>query len=228
MDDLNEVTNAIEILVDDLLLKEEAMNLTKTDPEFAQLMEDYKNGIFIFKLQEEEVWSKVKFDSADVYNYWEEHKANYTWPERISFSEIFATKDSSIQKYYQMLLEGASFDSLATLYTERRDKKKDGGFYGLQAVDYNSTYEEANKIPEVGQYTEPFSFGGGFVILKLEQRDPAREKTFEEAKAEVSGEYQEMLSKKLENDYITSLKNRYEPEYDYDELENAFKTNEDN
>lgn len=228
MDDINEVTNAINILVDDLLLKEEAMNLTKSDPEFAQLMEDYKNGIFIFKLQEEEVWSKVKFDSADVYNYWEKHKENYTWPERISFSEIFSTKDTSIQKYYQMLLDGASFDSLATLYTERRDKKKDGGFYGLQAVDFNGTYEEANKIPEVGQYTEPFNFGGGFVILKLEQREPAREKTFEEAKAEVSGEYQEMLSKKLENDYITSLKNRYEPEYDYDELENAFKTNKDN
>jgi peptidyl-prolyl cis-trans isomerase SurA len=228
MDDIDEVTNAIDILTEDLLLKEEALHLTQSDPEFAQLMDDYKNGIFIFKLQEEEVWSKVKFDSSDVYNYWSENKGKYTWPERISFSEIYSTQDSSIQKYYQMLLEGAPFDSLAALYTERTGKKNDSGFYGLQTVDFNSTYEEANKIPEVGQYSEPFSFSGGYVILKLEQRDPVSEKTFEEAKAEVSGQYQEMLSKKLENDYITSLKNRYQPEYNYEELENAFKTDEDN
>ena len=223
MDDKVEVTNAINILAEDLLLKEEAKNLDKTDPEFAQLMEDYKDGIFIFKLQEEEVWSKVRIDSADVYNYWSQNKDKYSWPERISFSEIFSRKDSVIQVYYDMLQDGAKFDSLAGSFTERIPKKKENGFYPLQPVDFNESYVEANKIPEVGQFTVPFSFGDGFVIFKLEERQAARLKTFEEAKAEVSGEYQEMLSKKLENDYIESLDNRYKPKVYYDELEYAFK-----
>jgi peptidyl-prolyl cis-trans isomerase SurA len=228
MDDEVEVTNAINILVEDMLLKEEALNLTKTDPEFAQLMNDYKDGIFIFKLQEEEVWSRVKVDSADVYNYWNENKEKYSWPERISFSEIFTTKDSLIQMYYDMLEGGTSFESVAGTYTERGSKKKENGYYGLQPVDFNEYYQEANKIPEVGQYTVPFAFSGGFVIFKLEDRQAARLKTFEEAKAEVSGEYQEMFSKKLENDYIESLDKRYKPEIFYDELQNAFKLDKDN
>ena len=74
----------------------------------------------------------------------------------------------------------------------------------------------------------PFAFSGGFVIFKLEDRQAARLKTFEEAKAEVSGEYQEMFSKKLENDYIESLDKRYKPEIFYDELEYAFKLDKDN
>ncbi|MCW8803812.1 MAG: peptidylprolyl isomerase [Ignavibacteriaceae bacterium] len=223
MDNPVEVTNAINILAEDMLLEEEAMNLDKTDPEFAQLMDDYRDGIFIFKIQEDEVWNKVKIDSADVYNYWNSNKEKYSWPDRISFSEIFSTKDSLIQKYYSMLNEGASFDSIAALYTERLSKKKDKGRYELQAVDFSDFYKEANKISNVGSYSEPSVFAGGFSIFKLNERIPAREKTFDEAKAEVSGEYQEMMSKKLENDYLTSLDKRYKPKVYYDKLENAFK-----
>ena len=223
MDDAVEVANAINILAEDMLLEEEAMNLDKTNPEFAQLMNDYRDGIFIFKIQEEEVWNKVKIDSADVYNYWDTNKDKYTWLERISFTEIFSTKDSLIKAYYAMLQEGASFDSIAALYTERSAKKKDRGFYDLQSVDHSDFYKEANKISAVGSYTEPVAFAGGYSIFKLNDRQPARTKTFEEAKAEVSGEYQEMLSKKLENDYLTSLKNRYKPKVYYDKLQNAFK-----
>jgi len=223
MDDPAEVTNAVNILAEDMLLDEEAMNLDKTEPEFAQLMNDYRDGIFIFKIQEEEVWNKVKIDSADVYNYWNSNKEKYSWPDRISFSEIYSTKDSLIKSYYSMLNAGASFDSLAALYTERPAKKKDNGYYDLQSVDFSDFYKEANKISNVGSYTEPVVFSGGYSIFKLHDRQPARTKTFEEAKAEVSGEYQEMLSKKLENDYLTSLDKRYKPKVYYDKLENAFK-----
>ena len=228
MDKEAEVRNAINVLAEDMLLEEEAMNLDKTDPEFAQLMDDYRDGIFIFKIQEEEVWNKVKMDSADVYNYWNENKEKYSWPERISFSEIFSTKDSLINKYYDMLNNGAAFDSIAALYTERSAKKKDKGYYELKDVDFNDFYKEANKISDVGTYTKPEVFAGGYAIFKLNDRQPARLKTYEEAKAEVSGEYQEMLSKKLENDYITSLENRYKPQIYYDKLEDAFKQETNN
>ncbi|MCL4279709.1 MAG: peptidyl-prolyl cis-trans isomerase, partial [Ignavibacteriaceae bacterium] len=81
----------------------------------------------------------------------------------------------------------------------------------LQAVDYTDVYKEANKIANAGDYSQPTAFSGGFVMFKLNDRQPARIKTFEEAKAEVSGEYQEMISKKLENDYLVNLEKRYEP-----------------
>jgi peptidyl-prolyl cis-trans isomerase SurA len=228
MDKETDVRNAINVLAEDMLLEEEAMNLDKTDPEFAQLMDDYRDGIFIFKIQEDEVWNKVKMDSADVYNYWNENREKYSWPERISFSEIFSAKDSLINAYYDMLNNGAAFDSIAALYTERPAKKKDKGYYELKDIAFNDFYKEANKIADVGSYAKPEAFSGGYVIFKLNDRQPARLKTYEEAKAEVSGEYQEMLSKKLENDYITGLENRYKPKIYYDKLEDAFKQETNN
>ncbi|MBT8377798.1 MAG: peptidylprolyl isomerase [Ignavibacteria bacterium] len=224
MDKKEDVKLAINAVTEDIILEEAAFHLPETNSEFAALMNDYRDGIFIFKIQEEEVWDKLKIDSVDVYNFWEENKDNYSWPERISFSEIFSTKDSIINKYYNMLEDGAEFDSLAALYTERPGKKEAKGFYELQDVNFSDFSKEANKIETVSKYSKPVPFAGGYSIFKLNDRQPARLKSFEEAKAEASGEYQEMMSKKLESDYIKSLEKRYEPEMDYDVLEKAFST----
>ena len=219
----DEVINAVNKVSEDLLKEEEALNLDKVNPQFASLMNDYRDGIYIFKLQEEEVWNNVNIDSASVYNYWKANNENYTKPEMISFSEIFSLNDSLINIYYESLQEGASFDSLANIYTERPGKKETSGFYELQDVEFSDFSKEANKLENAGDYSEPVSFSGGYAIFKLNERQPAGLKTFEEAKAEVSGEYQEMESKRLEEKYINGLNNRYNPVIFYDELEKAFK-----
>ncbi len=119
-----------------------------------------------------------------------------------------------------------SFDSLANLYTERPGKKETAGLYELQEVDFSDFSKEANKIEIVGSYSQPVLFSGGYSIFKLNERKPAGIKTFPEAKAEVSGEYQELESKRLEKEYINSLNNRYNPVIFYDQLEKAFKRNQ--
>ena len=219
----DEVINVVNKVSEDLLKEEEALNLDKVNPQFASLMNDYRDGIYIFKLQEEEVWNKVNIDSAGVYNYWNANNENYTKPEMISFSEIFSLNDSLINIYYASLQEGASFDSLANIYTERPGKKETSGFYELQDVEFSDFSKEANKLENAGDYSEPVPFSGGYAVFKLNERQPAGLKTFEEAKAEVSGEYQEMESKRLEDEYINGLNNRYNPVIFYDELEKAFK-----
>ncbi len=228
MDKREEIMLAVNAVAEDLILEEAALHLPETSGEFAALMDDYRDGIFIFKIQEEEVWNKLKIDSVDVFNFWEQNQEKYSWPERISFSEIFSTKDSLINKYYEMLEAGAEFDSIATLYTERPGKKEVKGFYELQDINFSDFSKEANQIQKVGEFSKPVPFAGGYSIFKLNDRQPERLKTFEEAKAEASGEYQEMLSKKLESDYIKSLEERYEPELNYDILDKAFKSRSDN
>jgi peptidyl-prolyl cis-trans isomerase SurA len=219
------LTKAIEKVSGDCLLEEEAINLEKTDKEFASLMEDYKNGIFIFKLQEEEVWSKIQLDSAKVYEHYMATKDNYVWPDRVSFSEIYSRKDSLINHYHDLLKEGADFDTLAAKFTERAGYKEKRGVYPLAAITTSKLYEEANKLEKPGDYTEVLVNAGGFSILKLISKESSRPKTFEEARAEVSGSLQEIESKRLEQAYVERLKKRYAPVVFYEELEKAFSEN---
>src|SRR5690606_8418947 len=123
---------------------------------------------------------------------------------------------------YSILENGEVFDSVASEYTERPGYKEKAGSFGLVDANSSTLAEAANKLKKPGDYTKPFATTGGFSIIKLNAKEPSRLKTFEEAKAEVSGSYQETESKRLDQAYIESLKKRYEPEYHYEELEKAF------
>ena len=123
-----------------------------------------------------------------------------------------------------MLKSNENFDSLAAK-TERAQLKAKNGKYDLQVVGSTEFSKIVNGLNNVGDYTEPIQNPGGFSILRLDVKEPARLKTFEEARAEVSGAFQEYESKRLENEYIDSLKKKYTPVFYYDELRNAFKQN---
>jgi peptidyl-prolyl cis-trans isomerase SurA len=207
----------------DYVLDEEALNLEKTNAEFASLMEDYRNGIFIFKLQDDEVWSKINLDSTKLFSYYNETKNNYIFPDRINFSEIFSRKDSLIHHYYDLLKKGENFDSVAAKFTERPGYAEKAGNYGLMEINSSPLALEANKLKISGEYSSPFADAGGFSIVKLFTKEPSRLKTFDEAKAEVSGAFQESESKRLEQDYIDKLKSKYKAVIHYDNLEQAFK-----
>ncbi len=222
--DANVLNSAIDKIAGDSLLAVAALHLDETDPEFAALMDDYKNGIYVFKLQDDEVWSQINADSSKLYDYFQKTKDNYNWPDRINFSEIFSKNDSLIHIYYNDLQNGADFDSLATRFTERPQMKEKAGNYGLVAVDYSTLATKTNELLTTpGSYSEPFAYSGGYSIVKLVAKDAARPKTFEEAKAEVSGAYQDAESKRLEKNYLDGLKKRYDPQLFYDKLEEAFK-----
>ncbi len=210
----------------DLALDYEALVLDKYFDEFASLMEDYRDGIYIFKLQDEQVWSKIELDSSRLYNYWNAHKDKYRWNDRIEIAEIYSASDSLIKVYHNMLKSGVEFDSVAAKYTERPGFKEKNGRFSLSDVNSFELNMEANKY-QVGQYSSPFPFStGGYSIVKVLAKDPARIKTFEEAKAEVSGAFQEEESKRLENEYIEYLNAKYKPQYNYDDLSKAFKSAE--
>jgi peptidyl-prolyl cis-trans isomerase SurA len=219
------LNNVIEKDGANAVLAEEASDLDKTDPEFASLMQDYRNGIYIFKLQDDEVWSKIVIDSIGLQNYYLQNKEKFKWPDRVKYQEIFSRKDSLINLYYDMLTRGESFDSLAVKYTERTGAmgKTNAGMSDFVDLS-NPAAETAYKL-DPGNYSKPFKNGTGWSIVKLIAKDPAHQKTFEEAKAEVSGMYQESESKRLEADYLASLKKMYHPEINYNKLEEAFKSN---
>jgi peptidyl-prolyl cis-trans isomerase SurA len=223
---MESLTSALNKISSDYLLEEEAIHLEESNKEFAALMEDYKNGIYIFKLQEDEVWNKVQVDSTKLYEFYQNTKENYKWPDRVSYSEIFSKKDSVINHYYSLLQKGENFDSLAVHYTERIGYKEKAGNFGLQDIASSKLAEEASKLQKPGEYTAPIQTTSGYSIVRLNDKESARLKTFEEAKAEVSGAFQEFESKRLEQVYLENLKKKYEPELYFDKLEEAFKSSQ--
>lgn len=213
--------NMIDRVSEDLLLAEAVEYLPAKYPQFAELMDEYRNGILIFKLQEEEVWNKIQLDENKLRDYWEKNKEKFQWPDRVEYAEIFVKSDSLANEIYKMLKAGEEFDSMAAKYTERPSFKEKFGRHGIKPVLDNALSQKADQLKE-GEFSEPFKNTNGYSIVKLIKKHPAGLKTFEEALPEVSGAVQEIESKRLENDYIEFLKSNYKPRIYYDRLSKAF------
>ncbi len=216
-------TRGTDAFAAETLLEKEAMGLEKTDSTFKQLLDDYRNGIYIFKLQQEEVWNKMKVDTNEVKKYFEAHRDKYKYPDRVEFYEIFTKSDSLAKKYYNEIQNGADFKELAKKYTERFGYKQKSGHFDLTPVRSSMMANYAFKLKHPGDVSKPFKSGKGWSIVMLVKKDPAHLKTYAEAKPEVMSDYQEALSKQLEEAYVQSLRKRYHPEYYYDVLKEAFK-----
>lgn len=189
--------------------------------QFSELMEEYKNGILIFKLQEEEVWNKIEVNEEKLKAHYDATKEKYQWTDRVEYAEIFVQTDSLAKEIYQKYKSGEEFDTLAAQYTERPGYKEKHGHHGIKAVLDNQLSMKADQLKE-GQVAEPIAHTNGFSIVKLIKKYPAGQKTFEEALPEVSGSLQELESKRLEKEYLDFLKSNYKPEINYDKLDKAF------
>jgi peptidyl-prolyl cis-trans isomerase SurA len=60
-----------------------------------------------------------------------------------------------------------------------------------------------------GQISEPFFLKGNYAVVRLDGRDPARLKTFEEAGPEVSTAFQDFESKRIESLWLEELRKKY-------------------
>lgn len=214
---------SLKIYSSDLLIKEKALTYDNENPEFAKLIDEYEKGIYLFKILEEEVWSKISIDSAKVYSFWEQNKQNYKWKDRVEFKEIYCQTDSLMNQCYSLAASGANYDTLFSKYNQRTGYDNTPGYHGLVDIDFNELAKQSNELKNLGDISKPFRFDNGWSIVKLVKRDSARIKTFDEAKAEASSQLQESESKRLEDEYLNKLKKVYNPKLYYENLSKAFK-----
>jgi peptidyl-prolyl cis-trans isomerase SurA len=85
-----------EDFVKDMVLQYEKDRLDQKYPEFRYLMEEYHDGILLFNITDDKVWSKAVKDTVGLQQYYDLHKNNYKWQTRADVSK-YSTKDSSLE-----------------------------------------------------------------------------------------------------------------------------------
>jgi len=179
-----------------------------TYPEFDSLMRQYTNGILIYSLEQKNVWEKVASTDSVLKPYYFDHINKYYWPSRVDLSEIQVLSDSLANFICDSLKAGGNFDSLAANYTKRAGMAEKDGHWGLLADSANALSIAAFKMKE-GEFSKPIRFENGYSIIRVNEFVPSAPKTFEEARAEVSSDYQDAESKIIQNEWLDGLKKRF-------------------
>jgi peptidyl-prolyl cis-trans isomerase SurA len=78
-------------------------NLENEFPEFANVMEEYRDGLLLFDLMEKEIWDRSKTDTIGLQKFYDDHKMEHLWKKRVVATIISSTKMEEIKKALAML-----------------------------------------------------------------------------------------------------------------------------
>ncbi len=94
-------TKGEELINKELLAYENSL-LEQKYPEFRYLMEEYHDGILLFNITDNEVWSKAVKDTSGLKDYFSMHQGEYMWNERADVS-VYTLKDAGKLKEVKKL-----------------------------------------------------------------------------------------------------------------------------
>ncbi len=205
-----QMRSAIERAMELVLLQDLTKDLEKEYPDFARLMKEFHDGILLFRVENEEVWSKLRFDSARARAYYDTTKERYWTGKRYEVSEIYLLSKKKADSLYTLLRQQPQlFDSLAATKTHRRGYREKSGYWG--EVD-TKQHPLAQKIdaeqPKEGEILL-IPYERGYSIVLVHRILPPRQKTFEEAIPDFATRLQDQLQAELTQRWIAKLRKKF-------------------
>jgi peptidyl-prolyl cis-trans isomerase SurA len=198
----------IEKLLADYVLEYTAQNIKKESSDFTDIMKEYREGLMIYKLEQNNVWEKVSINDKALRVYYKKNKSRYKWGDRVDFSEIFVQSDSLAKMLIDSIHAGIEFDSIAAHHTKRVGMKQKLGRWGMKETKDDPLAQAAYTMEPGMVSKEPVKGRSGYSILLVHAKEPARDKTFEEASSEVTVQYQDQQTKSIEAAWVASLKKK--------------------
>jgi len=187
-----------ETYTKDKLYKTEEANLPNKYPEFKRLQQEYRDGILLFALTEQNVWMKAVQDTVGLKTYWEQNKSNFTAPDRVRVKEFSAYDSAAVQLVYDLLVQNKTLKHIDSVITK----------YQLKVKVYERTVLKTDANLGAELYSKPVGYISGirkdlnrFYCVQTLAFQPAGPKTFAEAKPEAITQYQNYLEKSW-NDHL--------------------------
>jgi peptidyl-prolyl cis-trans isomerase SurA len=199
---------AAEKLLGNYVLEYTSLNMESEAQDFTDIMKEYREGLMIYKIEQNNVWEKISINDKALRAYYKKNKSKYTWGNRVDFSEIYVPSDSLAKVLIDSINSGIEFDSIAARHTKRAGMKQKLGRWGMKETKDDQLAQAAFTMEPGKVSKEPVKSRSGYSILLVHAKESARGKTFEEASSEVTVQYQDQQTKSIEVAWIASLKKK--------------------
>ena len=190
-------TSALKLGEDKLLQLEDA-RLEEKHTAFRLLMKEYREGILLFEMTDQMVWSKAVKDTAGLAAYYESNKENFKWPERANVIMYTCSSPEIAKKTRKMLNAGKDKSTIAGELNQESQlnlQVQEGVF----AREDNALLDKTTW--KVG-ISEDIADNGQIVIVQFKEIIPPTIKKLDEARGMITSEYQTYL----EQQWITEMR----------------------
>jgi peptidyl-prolyl cis-trans isomerase SurA len=176
-------------------------NLENEFPDFAAVMDEYRDGLLLFDLMDKEIWQRSKTDTIGLSAFYDTQKEKHVWKTRIN-AEIFSSTNLDLMKKVLVMIHKNQ--------TSKEIKDKFNTKETVNVMAYEGIYEEgADALPkdtkmEIG-VSGITSKGDYYFITKVNKVIPSGYKTIDECKGKLVNDYQQFL----EQNWVTELKKEF-------------------
>lgn len=181
-----------------LLYHEE--NLENDNIEFANILNEYREGLLLFDLMENKIWNVVKDDTVGIEHYFQTNKAKYTWPLRIEATVATSPNKNSIGLVKNLFERGAEVPEIKN---ELNGKSQSVIF--TSGVMDNSHQSLPKGLDFKEGISKIYEHNNAFYVVNVLKVIPESYKTLAEARGQIVSDYQI----KVEEDWVASLYKKF-------------------
>ena len=181
------IMSKVDAAADAALSQYHAQELVKSNPDYRNLLNEYRDGMMLFEISNQRVWKAANKDTVGLERYFDQNRAKYAWDEPHFKGIILSAKNDTVLNLIKADLAKFGADTLTDalhnkygndIRMERMVVKKGENPY----ADY-AAFHVGDK-PERKGYTEFMILEGGVISQPQEMSD---------VRGAVTSDYQDVL-----------------------------------
>ena len=193
------------------LIAFEKTQLETKHPEFKALMKEYRDGILLFEISDQNIWTKAIKDTAGLKEFYNSNLDTWKWPNRINGTVYSSESKNTINKVKSMKLKKSlSNDSIMSILN------KDNLFnlkYENKIIDDFKKYGQTFDDLKMG-FNGPYNYEEKWVLIYIEDKLTSRNKELKEAEGIIVSAYQNYL----EDQWLSVLKDKHSISINFETL----------
>ncbi len=209
------VDQLYESFSDELVIDYEEARLPEKYPEFRYIYQEYHDGILLFDIMDQRVWSMAITDTAGLETYYKEHRKSYMWEERYDAFIVSCTQGADltgVRSAYKKIAKGKlDQDALNAKYCSNDTVPGITLTRHLVERGVNEMIDSQNGVKGPGPVIENEETSTFVIVKGIRSSEP---KKLDEARGQVTSDYQEYL----EANWLKSLKEKYPVTINHDLL----------
>ncbi len=169
-------------------------NLESNFPEFAHNLNEFKEGLVLFELLEQNIWNESATDTVALQNYYQNNKTTYLQPANF-IGEVYVFNSKSDAKTYHKLLK-------------KNYKVKEADFQMVYKYQ-GRFYMNDKRLPENLDFNSlgknVVKHNNNYYVFYIRDKKDEHQSNYEEVKNQVLSDYQKQYEDKYNQDLINKV-----------------------
>jgi len=191
---------------DEQVIAFEEARLPEKYPEFRYIYEEYHDGILLFDIMDQQVWSRAITDTSGLEAYYKANRRSYMWGERTDAFVVSCSEGadvSGIRNAYKKIRKGRlDQEALNATYCSNDTVPCITLIHQLVEKGENEMIDASRDVSGPGHLYEEDGTSTFVIVKGVRSAEP---KKLDETRGQVTSDYQEYL----ESEWLKILKEKY-------------------